>query len=433
MSIIIPKSPSRSIFSRLRASLAALTGKPAHELSLREHSTQTLFALYRIASETHSREQALVALKQELERMLGMDVAFFMPQNEYISSQLIIPPDLQLNDEEQALLGRCWNEMKPGGITSASDKNSLWHFEPMISATGRIGIFGVKPKGGLIDGWSLQLLKDIAIQTAMILQHIRIKNTIEETRLFEEREKLRAMLLSSVSHDFKTPLAGIIGALSVYRSLGKQLSEQKRDALVETAIDEAQRLDNFITNILDMARLESGGVQMRKEWHDAEGMIENVVRRMQPRCRQHVVNVSPSPIGIEINIDILMTEQVLQNILDNACKYTMNGTHIEVKCRIDEEQGYLCEIHDFGPGIPPEKMHAIFDKFTRLHKKDTQVAGTGLGLAIAKAVMELQGGWISAANHPEGGAVFTLCIPQWRVSASVSERKIGEEKNVACK
>ena len=113
-------------------------------------------------------------------------------------------------------------------------------------------------------------------------------------------------------------------------------------------------------------------------------------------------------------MDVMMTEQVMQNLLDNACKYAPAGTAIEITCRVEEGQGLICSVRDHGPGLPPEKLDRVFDKYARLQKQDTQIAGTGLGLAISKAVMEAQGGWITAANHPEGGAVFTLCLPKWR-------------------
>src|SRR5581483_2470097 len=176
----------------------------------------------------------------------------------------------------------------------------------------------------------------------------------------------------------------------------------------------AQRLDSFITNILDMTRLESGNIQFRQEWNSIDASIKNVLKRVQYRCRQHQVVAHPCPPNIEAYMDAMMTEQVLQNILDNACKYTPAGTRIEILCTIGEEKGLVCQVRDHGPGLPPEKINQAFDKYARLHKKDTQVAGTGLGLAISKAIMEAQGGWITAANHPDGGAIFVICLPKWR-------------------
>jgi two-component system sensor histidine kinase KdpD len=412
------KTALAALRARLSAFVSCFSASFPEKAGERERSTNILFALYRIASEAYSRDEAVEALQKELESVLDAKVVFFFPEmttSKHVD--LVIPTDAAFAEADRRAAHHCWEEMETSGLGSPSHSATSWHFEPMVSAAGKAGVLGIQPKDKKnLDAWRAQLVADIAVQTATLLQHIMLKTSMQEKRLFQERENLRALLLSSVSHDFKTPLAGIIGALSVYRSLGTKLSEQKRDALVETAIDEAQRLDNFITNILDMARLESGSVKLRREWYDMESTIENVVRRMKPRCRNHVVKVYPCPIGVEVYMDILMTEQIFQNILDNACKYTQTGTGIEITCRIDEDKGFICEIRDYGPGIPPENMDAIFNKFTRLQKKDTQVAGTGLGLAIAKAIMEAQDGWITAGNHPEGGAIFTICLPQWRMA-----------------
>lgn len=403
----------------------------ARKAALRERSTQALFTLYRIASQAYSREQALEILQRRLESMLEMKVAFFLP--EILSPEninLAFPVGLELEEADRKALAICWKEMKTTGLGSPVNPGTSWRFEPMISPAREVGVMGVKPTGkGIMDAWFGRLLVAIADQTATIVQHIGAERSMEETRLRDEREKLRVMLLSSVSHDFKTPLAGIIGALSVYRSLGDRLTQPKRDELIETAIDEAQRLDNFITNVLDMTRLESGNIQFRKEWYNVEDVIENVTRRMQPRCKQHELIVQPCPPDIEVRMDLLMTQQVIQNIIDNACKYTRAGTHIEIRCSIEKKRGFLCEIRDFGPGIPNKKLTSIFDKYTRLQKKDAQVASTGLGLAIAKAVMEAQGGWISAANHPEGGAVFTLCLREWRQSIRATNHNLEDKRN----
>lgn len=401
----------------------------AQQAARRERSTQALFTLYRIASESHSRSQALETLQRRLERMLEVNVAFFLPTIlNHGAIDAAFPADLKLEPADKKALDECWGELKTTGIGSPFHSGAQWRFEAMVSSGGGVGVLGVKPRANMhLDAWFGRLIAAIADQTAAVLQHIGLERSMEETRLREEREKLRAMLLSSVSHDFKTPLAGIIGALSVYRSLNTKLTAQKRTELIETAIEEAQRLDNFITNILDMTRLESGNIQFRKEWHNVEDMIENVTRRMKPRCKQHVLIVHPCPAGVEASMDVLMTEQVFQNILDNACKYTALGTRIEISCRVEKERGVLCDIRDFGPGIPAEKIDLIFDKYTRLQKKDTQIAGTGLGLAIARAVMEAQGGWITAGNHPEGGAIFTLCLPEWRGAVPINTERKDED------
>ena len=390
----------------------------AQRATRREVSTSALFTLYRVAANSFSREQALDKLQRKLTHMLEVDVAFFLPSP--IDSKIVeiaYPVTLELTENDTKALNACWLEIKTTGAAAPFNPGTAWRFEPMIAPSGEMGVLGVRPFGkAKLDAWFSQLLTAIADQTASVMEHIALEHSMAENRINQEREKLRSMLLSSVSHDLKTPLAGIIGALSVHRSLGERLTAEKRDELIEAAIEEAQRLDSFITNILDMTRLESGNIQFKKEWHNVHSSLVDVARRLQQRCRKHQVVVHPAPAAIEAFMDVMMTEQVLQNLLDNACKYTQAGTIIEMSCRISEEQGVLCEIHDHGAGIPADKVELVFNKYTRLKKKDAQVAGTGLGLAISRTIMDGQGGWVTGANHPDGGAIFTICLPQWRLA-----------------
>jgi len=399
----------------------------AQKAAKRETSTQALFTLYRVASESFTRHQALEKLQQKLEHMLEANVAFFIPtilRQDRIETAF--PKGLVLEGNDRKALDVCWSDMKTTGAASPFNPGTLWRFEPMISPLGEIGVLGVKPlRRAQLDTWFGRLLTAIADQTATVMEHIDMERSMEETRVREEREQLRSMLLSSVTHDFKTPLAGIIGALSVHRSLGNRLTPQKQSELIEAAMEEAQRLDSFITNILDMTRLESGNIRFRKEWYDVKTMVWNVTKRLNHRLRQHQLVVQPYAGGIEVFMDVMMTEQVLQNVLDNACKYTPPGTRIEISCHVDEKQGFIWQVRDYGTGLPAEKLERVFDKYARLHKKDSQVAGTGLGLSISKAVIEAQGGWITAENHPEGGAVFTFCLPEWRKLEKLKEAQEG--------
>ncbi|MDE3060724.1 MAG: DUF4118 domain-containing protein [Pseudomonadota bacterium] len=398
--------------------------RKARNVVRREHGTQALFALYRLASTAFSRQQLLNTLPRTLAGMLDVEVAFFLPPALNPDRiELAAPQDIEMNETDRKALDACWDGMKTTGLATPLYEAASWRFEPMIAPGGEIGVLATRPKPGKsLDLWLSALLTNVADQIAVLLEHIELEQSMEATRLRSEREKLRSMLLSSVSHDLKTPLAGIIGALSVHRSVGERLTPERRQALLDSALEEAQRLDSFITNILDMTRLESGKIDLHQEWHDMQSIIGRVARRSQHRLRSRTLAVDCPP-GLEAYMDIMMTEQVLQNLIDNACKYTPDGTRIEVHCTASEREGFLCRVRDLGPGIPAEKLSQIFDKYARLQKQDSQVAGTGLGLAICKAVMELQRGWIRAANHPEGGAEFTFGLPHWRKAGRKPARK----------
>ncbi|NBO17758.1 MAG: DUF4118 domain-containing protein [Proteobacteria bacterium] len=371
----------------------------ADHVASRERSTQALFTLYRLSSTAFSRQQAVEMLQKKLSQMLEAEVAFFLPPAlDPDSIVAVVPESLVLDDIDNRALQACWKDLKTTGVASPLHTHASWRFEPMIAPGGEIGVLAVKPKQEKpLDMWLGGLLTNIADQTAVLIEHMEMGRSMEATRLREEREKLRSMLLSSISHDLKTPLAGIIGALSVHRSVGERLTPQRRQELLDSALEEAQRLDSFITNILDMTRLESGKIDFRPKWHDMQSLIQQVVKRTQHRLKNRTLVAHPCPDDVEVFMDVMMVEQVLQNLLDNACKYTPDGSRIEIRCYTEEGVGFICQIHDTGPGIPDDKLERIFDKYARLQKEDSQVAGTGLGLAIAKAVMDAQQGCLRSA------------------------------------
>jgi two-component system sensor histidine kinase KdpD len=394
-------------------------------ITKREMRTEMLFMLYRLTSEAFSRQQAIETLQQNLERMLSADIAFFMPTalNPKVL-EISSPAGLELSENDKNALSICWSDMKSTGAASPYNPGTSWRFEPMISTNGEIGVLGVRPYSyGQLDAWFGRMLSATADQTAAILSHIELERSMEESRISEEREKLRVMLLSSVSHDLKTPLASIIGALSAHLTLGDKLKPEKHTELIEGSLEEARRLDSFITNILDMTRLETGNIKFKQEWCGLKHFMDDLSKRMSHRLKNRQLRIEMPRNQIDVYMDVIMTGQVVQNLLDNACKYTQQGTPIEVIWNTDHDNGITCSIRDHGDGVPESQFSHIFDKFARLHKKDSQTAGTGLGLAIAKTVMESQGGWITVENHPQGGAMFTFFLPRWRQAEQIEQEK----------
>lgn len=382
---------------------------------------QSLFRMYRVSLKKHTRHRTIEALYDEIKVILGTEVAFFTP-SVLMPSELVLayPHGITLSAEEEEALRICWVEAKVTGYGAADYPQVRYRFKPLLGTVDVIGVIAIAITPDMrVDATSTRLFTSIADLSALILERMELGELMQESRIREEREKLRSMLLSSVSHDLKTPLASVIGALSVFRSMGAELPEAQRETLITTALDEAQRLDSFITNILDMTRLESGQIQFRQEWTKPQDVINNVRKRLRDRLARHSLTIAdPVAAGgpqAEVYMDSMMMEQVLQNLLDNTAKYTPAGTAVTVSWRVGDN-GFALDVKDNGPGIPPDKLEQVFDKYARLQRQDKQVAGTGLGLAIAKAVMRAQGGDIRAANNPEGGALFTISLPTWRYS-----------------
>jgi two-component system, OmpR family, sensor histidine kinase KdpD len=232
----------------------------------------------------------------------------------------------------------------------------------------------------------------------------RVKRTVET-------ERLRSALLTSISHDLKTPLAAVLGAAGTLRDLSKKLGEAEKTDLVATIIDESERLNRFIANLLDMTKLESGAVVPTMALHDLGEIVGSALRRATKILARHRVDVDLQADLPMLELDAVLFEQALFNLLDNAAKYAPADTVIRVESW--REQDVVClRVLDEGEGIPADELEHIFDKFYRAKKGDQVRAGTGLGLAISRGFVEAMRGTITAGNRADrNGATFTISLP----------------------
>jgi len=230
-----------------------------------------------------------------------------------------------------------------------------------------------------------------------------------------ERENMHRQMLSAVSHDLKTPLASVIGSLEVMERMKDRLSPDKQKELLAVALQEAYRLDAFVTNILDMAKLENGAVKPQREKADCDTVIRQSLLKMGRRLIASTVQVKAESGAVTCETDTVLLGRVLNLLLDNAVKYGGDRPEITIIFGQTATEAYI-KVCDEGEGIPPDKIDTIFWKYTRISKQDNQIAGTGLGLAISKAIINLLGGTISAANNPDKGSTFTLLFPLKRTA-----------------
>jgi len=222
---------------------------------------------------------------------------------------------------------------------------------------------------------------------------------------------LRSALLTSISHDLKTPLASVLGAASTLRGLAARLSDSEKTDLLSTIIDESERLNRFIANLLDMTKLESGAVVPNTARHDVSEIVGSALRRAGKILAHHGVSLDLASDLPMLELDAVLFEQVLFNLLDNAAKYAPADTTISIRGARDHNQISL-QVMDEGNGIPAAELESVFDKFYRAQKGDHVRPGTGLGLAISRGFVEAMHGTISAANRADGsGAVLTIRLP----------------------
>lgn len=235
-----------------------------------------------------------------------------------------------------------------------------------------------------------------------------------ENHFQQERDRLHLQMMSAVSHDLKTPLASIIGSLEIHNKMSNVLTSEKKAALLETAVEEAYRLDGFISNILDMARLDNGMIKVYKQHHDIHSIVQECISKFLNRTPKAIINLKPLQADIYWDTDSSLLNRALYCLLENAAKHGNKEPVINVEIETIG-QAIQINVRDNGAGVSEDEVDKIFDKYTRISKKDYKNAGTGLGLTICRAIVELLGGKVSIKLHDKSqhtGAWFIVSIPQ---------------------
>jgi two-component system sensor histidine kinase KdpD len=289
--------------------------------------------------------------------------------------------------------------------------NVSLRYQPLKTTRGVVGVLGVKPSSPsqALTREQLRTLDAFANQIALAIERARLDEQAHQAELLEITDKLQNALLNSISHDLRTPLVSITGALSSLADNQVALDDKARRSLIETASEEADRLNRLVGNLLDMTRLESGAMRVKRSAVDIQDVIGSALEEIGARLAERTLKMDiPDNLPL-ISVDFMLIERVLVNVIDNALKYSAPESEIEIRAFV---AGAFIEITvaDRGVGIPPEDLNRIFDKFYRVQRPDN-VSGTGLGLAIGKGIVEAHGGFISAENRPGGGTILTIALP----------------------
>lgn len=317
-----------------------------------------------------------------------------------------------LDASERTAAEWAFQQGRPAGAQTGTFSYAAFRYLPLQTSKEVVGVLGVRfgGSGDALHPEQERLLSTFVTKAATSIERGLLAEQASQAEILRATEKLQSALLNSISHDLRTPLASITGVLSSLRLEDDFIDADTRRELVETAYGEAERLNRLVGNLLDMSRLESGMLKIALQPCDVQDVVGSALNSLGARLDSHPVDVNlPSDLPL-VPMDYVLIAQVLINLLENAVKYSPEGQPIEVCAQVLNRNSVQIEISDHGPGIPPEEIDRIFEKFYRV-KRFENVIGTGLGLSICKGVVEVHGGKIWAENRPEGGVRFLFTLP----------------------
>ncbi len=362
----------------------------------REVMARTLYELNKDIAGSGNLSEVVASLGTHLQEITDNDIILAVDDESAVSY-----PDNQALRSEHAHI------ISGVGTTGQAVLREEWHYYPMATSRKHIGVMGVKTSDTMLPK---ALLEVLCYQAALAIERAQLMKEAEAARLDHQRESLRSALLSSISHDLKTPLVSIIGGLSSLRSMKVQMDESAQMSLITGALEEAERLNQSITNILDMTCLEAGTVTLNKQWYEVATLYEESTAAVHSILQHHTVLIEPVDPPFMVCVDAVLVSKLLCNLLENAAKYTPEETVITLSAEIKSDHATF-RITDEGAGIMQEKHDQLFDKFTRLEAHDSQT-GTGLGLSICKAIVELHGGDMTVSNRSDrSGLQVTITLP----------------------
>jgi two-component system, OmpR family, sensor histidine kinase KdpD len=377
----------------------------------RERRTASLYALSRELAGTRGVPGILQAAVRHIGEAFPCQIVVLLPDS---TGHLVPQPDLpgrfKMGTSELAIGRWVYDHTQMAGLGTATLPGAKALYLPLTASRGVLGVLGVRPADPhtLETPEQLHQLETFSNQAALALERAQLADEAQTAEVRAETERMRSSLLSSVSHDLRTPLASIAGAASSLLEAKAALDAPTSRELLETIQEESGRLSRLVNNLLQMTRVESGALQLHKDWHPLEEIVGAALQRLeQPLGDRPVTTCLPEGLPL-VPIDDVLVEQVFINLLDNAIKHTPVGSPITVAAWA-EEGNVTVEVGDRGPGLGPGDELHVFEKFYRGHP--AAGGGAGLGLAICKGFVEAHGGRIWAENRPDGGAAFRFTLP----------------------
>lgn len=393
--------------SKLRGQVLSLRAANAHTTALQTLGRRLATA----ADEAEVRRAAVQAMRE----YLGAEVMLLMRPSlaGSLSLALADPVSAPLDINTQAAADWCAEHRQPAGRFTDTLQASSWWFLPVMTGERALGVVALRFPESMtrltpeVEGLTQAMVQDLA----QALARARLVEALEGARVQGETERLRAALLSSVSHDLRSPLAAIIGSAESLAAYRERLSDDDRQTLAEGILSEGQRLDRYIQNLLDMTRLGHGTLKLHRDWVDLDEIAASALTRLRKAFPEVQVDIEFAPVLPLLYVHAALIEQALFNILENAARFSPEGESVRLSAAI--VGGHLrIDITDRGPGIPEEERRRVFDMFYSAARGDHGKQSTGLGLSICQGMIGAHGGSVEALPGPDGiGTVIRVSLP----------------------
>lgn len=388
---------------------ARLRAQEAAERRREQHAT-ALYMLTRELAQATDFADLLAIIIREVGKTCQAEVALSLPEeNPEASLTPYFASTWLLSDKEQSVA--CWalRRRQPAGRATNTLPSAEGMHLPLVAGERAVGVLSLRFRDNApLAANQRELLDAFVRQIALVIDRQRLRDAEQQAKMVEESERLSKTLLNSISHEIRTPIAAIHGAAGALNAARNAKPTEVPWPMVDEIQEATRRLNRLVGNLLNMTRLESGHVKPKLDWCDATDLIQVTLREIEKELAQHKVTAEIAPGLPLVHLDFVLMQQVLTNLLLNAAVHTPPGTAVHVRASVQDDS-LVITVADRGPGLSPDVLPFIFDKFYRAPK--APAGGTGLGLAIVKGFVEAHGGRVEAGNQLGGGAAFTIRLP----------------------
>jgi two-component system sensor histidine kinase KdpD len=409
----------------LTGGLAGRVREQSNAATRRADQTRALYEFTRKLSGAAKLDDVVSLVSAQMAQTVSGRSIVLLGEAAALTVRASAPADARLGPGEWAAARSSFERQQMTGWRSNTLPNAQFQFRPLKTSRGILGVIGLQPEN-FREPLTLEterMLSALIDQAALAVERTILVDETAKAQALADSERLRSALLSSLSHDLRTPLSAILGSVTTLRAFGKRLTDTDRDDLLAAIEEEARRLQRFVANLLDMTRLEAGAVEVRRDWIDLGDAVRAAAERIGRAFKNRPIDITTEPNLPPLRGDSSLIEQMFFNLLDNAIKYSEAGTPIAVHARRDGND-VVITVRDQGAGIPKDDLERVFEKFYRSKAHDGRPAGTGLGLPICRGIATAMGGTIRAESPAKDGKGTRLVVRLPAAEAAIDKAKM---------